>query len=263
MEFLSAVNDNLLQALTPGNIITLDKSMIKLYHGNLKGKMKIKRTPQPIRNEIKDLADARSLIAVKLELYEGKETMKEKEHVSKYGATCATTLHLTTDFYGTGRIVIADSGFGSVKMATALKQSGLYSIMIVETAHKRFPREALDSHEIGEWVAYNATFDDVKLQALSFQDLKKKQFISTCSTILLGNPRKIKHLGEVSCPKVAEFYMNHVAAIDIHNHAKTGSMEVQDVILTKSPHIRQFTGILCFLFTNAYLAYRYFKQNMC
>ena len=121
MEFLSAVNDNLLQALTPGNIITLDKSMIKSYHRNLKGKIKIKRKPQPIRNEIKGLADARSCIAVKLELYEGKETMKEKEHVSKYGATCATTLRLTTDFYGTKRMVIVDSWFDSVKTAIALK----------------------------------------------------------------------------------------------------------------------------------------------
>ena len=156
--------------------------------------------------------------------------MKEKEHVSKYGATCATTLHLATDFHGTGRIVIADSWFGSVKMAIALKQSGLYSIMIVKTAHKRFPREALDSHdlEIGEWVAYNATFDDVKLEAISFQDIKKKQFISTCSTILPGNPRKTKHVGEVSCPKVA--------AINIHNHVRTGSVGLEDAILTKSPH---------------------------
>ena len=45
MEFLPAVNDNLLQALTAGNIITLDKSMIKSYHRNLKGKIKIKRKP--------------------------------------------------------------------------------------------------------------------------------------------------------------------------------------------------------------------------
>ena len=45
MEFLSAVNDNLIQALTPGNIITLDESMIKSYHRNLKGKIKIKRKP--------------------------------------------------------------------------------------------------------------------------------------------------------------------------------------------------------------------------
>ena len=91
--------------------------MIKSYHRNLKGKIKIKRKSRPIGNEIKDLADARSCIAVKLELYEGKETMKEKEHVSKYGDRCAATLYLTTDFHGTGRIVIADSWFGIVKMA--------------------------------------------------------------------------------------------------------------------------------------------------
>ena len=101
----------------------------------------------------------------------------------------------------------------------------------------------------------------MKLQAVSFQDIKKKQFIYTCSTILLGSPRKTKHLGEVSRPKVAEFYLNHAAAIDIHNHIRTGSMGLEDAILTKSPHIRQFTGILGFLFTNAYLAYRYFKPN--
>ena len=47
--------------------------MIKLYHQNLKGKIKIKRKPQPIGNEIKDMADARSNIAVELEMYEGKE----------------------------------------------------------------------------------------------------------------------------------------------------------------------------------------------
>ena len=160
-------------------------------------------------------------------------------------------------------MVIVDSWFGSVKTAIALKQSGLYSIMIVKTAHKRFPREALDFHglEIGEWVAYNATFDGVKLQVVSFQDIKKKQFISTCSTILPGNPRKTRHLGEVSHPKVAECYLNHVAAIDMDNHVRTGSMGLENTILTKSPHIRQFTGILGFLFTNAYRAYRYFKPT--
>ena len=101
----------------------------------------------------------------------------------------------------------------------------------------------------------------MKLQAVSFQDIKEKQFIYTCSTILLGSPRKTKHLGEVSRPKVAEFYLNHAAAIDIHNHIRTGSMGLEDAILTKSPHIRQFTGVLGFLFTNAHLAYRYFKPN--
>ena len=53
----------------------------------------------------------------------------------------------------------------------------------------------------------------MKLQAVSFQDIKKKQFISTCSTILPGNPRKTKHLDEVSHPKVAEFYLTNFTLI--------------------------------------------------
>ena len=67
-----------------------------------------------------------------------------------------------------------------------------------------------------------------------------------------------------SRPKVAEFYLNHAAAIHISTITSGQdqcTIGLEDAILTKSPHIRQFTGILGFLFTNAYLAYRYFKPN--
>ena len=49
--------------------------------------------------------------------------MKIKEHVAMYGATCATTLSLPSDINGTGRIVITDSWFGSVKTVIALEES--------------------------------------------------------------------------------------------------------------------------------------------
>ena len=180
-----------------------------------------------------------------------------------YGATCATTLRLKSDTHGTRRIVIADSWFENVKITIALKECGLYSVVLVKTAHRRFPRESLDSHDlaVGEWVAYTANLDGVELQAVSLQDLKKNQFISTCSTILPGNSWKTKYHGDVSHPKVAESYVTHAATIDIHNHIRTASMGLEDVILNISLHIRQFTGILGFLFTNSYLAYKYFKPN--
>ena len=92
MDFLSAVNSHLKTTLIPGKYITLDESMIKAFHRDLKGKMKIKHKPRPIGNEIKDLADASSNIVIQMELYEGKEDMAEKEHVKKLGATCATSL---------------------------------------------------------------------------------------------------------------------------------------------------------------------------
>ena len=67
------------------------------------------------------MADARSNIAIKLETYEGKEVMQEKEHVVLYGATCAITSSLPSDINGTGRIAIAVSWFGSANTVIALK----------------------------------------------------------------------------------------------------------------------------------------------
>ena len=59
LEFLEAVNQNLQEAVTGGDILTLDESMIKAYHKDLLGKIKIKRKPRPIGNELKDLSDGK------------------------------------------------------------------------------------------------------------------------------------------------------------------------------------------------------------
>ena len=267
LQFINAVNEQLESAITPGNVVTLDESMIKSFHKNLKGKIKIRRKPRPVGNEIKDMSDARTNIVVKLEMYEGKEDMALKEHVGKFGATCATTLRLTKSLHGSGRIVVADSWFGSVKTSMALRDEGLYAVMLVKTAHKRYPRTILAQHKLkmGEWVSYTAKLDGEKgeeeLMACSFQDLKLKHFISTCCTTLAGNPRKTKHHGDVQRPQVAEFYLAHAASIDVHNHVRTGSLGFEDVLMTLSPTVRQFTGIVGFLFTNSFLAYKYFKND--
>ena len=260
IDFLNVVNEKLTKVFTPGKYVTLDESMIKSFHRNLKGK--IKRKPRPVGNEIKDVADAATNIVTRMELYEGKDDMREKDHVKQFGATCATTLRLTEPIQGTGRIVIADSWFGSVKAAIQLRNRGLFSTMVVKTAHKNFPVDLLNTHSLkrGEWIAYTAVIDGVKLMVTSFMDIKKKQFISTCSTAIPGKPRITRH-GEVSRPQVAEKYLSHAAAIDIHNHVRTGSLGCEDVVLTHSPHMRQFTGIIGFLFTNSYLAYCKYKPG--
>ena len=91
---------------------------------------------------------------------------------------------------------------------------------------------------------------------------EKKEFISTCSTALPGKPHKTKHQGFVQRPQVAEAYLKSPASIDVHNHVRTGSLGLEDVWQTKDPHKHQFTGITGFIFTNSYLAYRFFTKNM-
>ena len=62
--------------------------------------------------------------------------MKIIEHVAMNGATCATTLSLPSDINRTGRIVKADSWFGSVKTVIALKESSLHSVKLVKNTYK-------------------------------------------------------------------------------------------------------------------------------
>ena len=139
LELICAVNAQFKEGLTAGDVLVIDESMVKSFHRNLKGKMKIIRKPCPIGNEYKTLCDGRSYVVLHIELYEGKEYMKDKEHVTEYGATTATTLRLTDYWKNTGRIVVGDSWFGSVKTAVQLMHKGLYSNLLVKTAHKNYP----------------------------------------------------------------------------------------------------------------------------
>ena len=70
--------------------------------------------------------------------------MSKKEFVKEYVATAATVLCLTDEYYGTGRIVAANSWFGLVKSANALMQKELYANMLVKAAQKGFLRDQLN-----------------------------------------------------------------------------------------------------------------------
>ena len=52
LDFLAEVNLNFQKSVVPGSFLTLDKSMIKSFHHDLKGKIKIIRKPRPVGNEI-------------------------------------------------------------------------------------------------------------------------------------------------------------------------------------------------------------------
>ena len=62
-------------------------------------------------------------------------------------------------------------------------------------------------------------------------------------------------------PKVAESYLSSSASTDIRNHVRTGSLGLEDIWRTLEPQKRQLAGIFGFIFTNAYLAYRYFPKE--
>ena len=64
--------------------------------------------------------------------------MLDKYYTKAYGTATATTIHLTQPYHGTGKRVIDDSCFVSVKYASELCKKELYSIMLVKAAHKGY-----------------------------------------------------------------------------------------------------------------------------
>ena len=105
LQFIDAFNEKCEEVFIPGEYLVLDESMVKSFHRNLQGKMKIIRKPRPVGNEFKNVCDGHTQIVLFLELYEGKDLMKEKKYVTEYGATTATCLRLTDNWKHTGKYV--------------------------------------------------------------------------------------------------------------------------------------------------------------
>ena len=157
VQLIDETNKKLQEAIVAGDILCVDESMLKAYHRKLPAKVKIIRKPRPIGNEIRDISDARSKIVIGMELNEGKDRNDNLEYFPEVGATTASLLRLTTPWHGTSRIIVADSWFGSVKSAVQLAARGLFSTLMVKTAHKNFPKALLNESsptlERGKWVS--------------------------------------------------------------------------------------------------------------
>jgi hypothetical protein len=78
---------------------------------------------------------AGSKIMDKIEMQFSKEVMANKEFVSEFKQSMATTLWLMKDRFGSGTICYYDSWFASVKTALALLKRGVYFCGPIKTCH--------------------------------------------------------------------------------------------------------------------------------
>lgn len=266
--------------ISPGYKLTIDESMFAWYGKDnydpdgMPAVMKIKRKPKGVGCEVKTICDSASRIMVGMEINEGKDVMCNKKWQRELGAGTATTLRLTEPWHGTGRIVVGDSWFGSVKTSTELRKRGLYFLGMVKTAHKNYPlKEAVRRCPQGKGSAVVATArrEETDLIAVAWRDLKVHTFVGTCSTTIPGQPCRKKRTNEngqvifkeVSRPKLVEEYFSGAPAIDIHNHIRQDGLSLETVWSTQKWQHRMFACIFGIIETNAFLAYNFFinKRN--
>ena len=113
----------------PGSKMVVDESMFywrgkDQRHGKegCPHVTKIIRKPKGVGMEVKNLACCDSTIMYAIEVVAAKEEMAQREFTAEHGAGTSLLLRLCKNLRGSGRLIVADSAFASVKSAVQLKK---------------------------------------------------------------------------------------------------------------------------------------------
>ena len=176
-----------------------------------------------------------------------------------------------------------------MKCAEAFVQRGLHFTGDVKTNTRRFCGDALaeaTSEESGAWAVYTtkirAQLDSedelVQIYAVSHrrgaQEKTIHKFVSTCGTTIPGGSLKVACTndeeyathGDVDyeiarkCPKVLNDVTAAQPAIDVHNRYRQHELAMEQRIQTDRFSLRHGVSLHGILFTDAFKAYRYFKD---
>lgn len=248
---------------------------------------KIPRKPKSVGTEFKSAADVETGVIIRLEIQEGKEANNAKEFQDRFPFHTAVTLRLLKPWFNTGRICIADSAFSSFLTAITLLSFGFYFLGAVKTATKSFPIDYFKSWfenkpERGDHKVCITTKEIMKngsnlpcsIYALGWMSKVPKTYVATCGTTLQGfehkvkgsvvrsqpeNGRKecIKYINSTPCPELLNNLYRGFNTIDVHDHYRQGTLQLEVNIRTHYWWKRLFNTILGVILTDSYFLYRH------
>ena len=172
-------------------------------------KTKIVRKPRGVGAEAKAVCDGESGVMLRLDFMEGQERQHQKQWHAEYGEGTAVTLRLCAPWHGSGRYVVMDSAFGSVKTCIALITIlGLFCVGMVKTASRCYPKKWFADwykagserdpatgrrlHAPGTWKTFQSSFQTIggqvqKLICVGWHDIKLKTIVATTGTTVRGS----------------------------------------------------------------------------
>lgn len=295
-DFVDNFNDHRANFFSPSETICVDESMSRWYgqgghwinHG-LPQYVAIDRKPEN-GCEIQNAACGRSGVMLRLKLVKGVDLVGEDTPVRDdcNNDQSASLLHGTqvlkavvSPWFGTNRIVCADSYFASVGAAKELYRNGLRFIGVVKTATKGFPKTYLTSvelHQRGDFLALLSEAVDPLSPAMSafvWMDRERRYFIATAGSLAEGTPYTRCRWRQVSQdpnapperitmtikqPQIAELYYSTCGAIDRHNRFRQDDLRMEKKIETKDWSVRVNLSIFAMIIVDSWLVYNAFKN---
>jgi hypothetical protein len=295
---IDSFNENRRTGFSPGRNIVVDEVM-SAWKGQ-EGKYaasgaphvtKIARKPEGVGAELKAAADGQTNIMLSLDIMEGKERQGNKKYAHIGSEGTAICMRLCEHYFASGRVIHADSAFSSVKTCRHLRDHGLHFMGCVKTARKFFPIKYLKSFEDdyghgrekerGGWKLVQSNKDEdgnehEPIYGLAWYDRKAKFIVSSCGATHDGEPslrkrhkRRVENneyvtrvwYKQVKRPKMVEEFFSCFSNVDIHDHYRQGSLEMERNWITKKWYHRIFTTVFGICVVDAFFAYKFECQN--
>ena len=271
-------NENRKKTITASWLVVVDETMWAWTGQGMPHLSFVKRKPEPLGAEVKNLCDGASGVMLCLELQEGKARMANKKFCDLHKATTACTLRLPC-FAGLSeidvreedkvvRLLIGDSWFAGHETAKALRgKLGIRFVGNVKTAHKGCPIEQLrwdlSKTTRGDHVVHQLEGEEEC--AVGWNDHHFKTFVATGGVCTAGRDAKRKRQNdagqtchkEVKRPKVLENYYDACGGIDLHNNYRQGQLRLEKFWKTLRWNTRVLTSILSSTMVDAFCAWEH------
>jgi hypothetical protein len=281
---IEAFNARMLQVFKAGKELCLDESML-LWLGKvylMDGWVVHPRKPDPKGYEFKAMADVATSLLLRLELCASEKSAftKQKEFfAATQSLRLAQILRMCKPWFGTGRIVTADSGFGSPMAVALLREQGLFSNMMVKKARywpQYVPSDILEKlpHEFDSVISCSKNIETpsknmFKIALTAHRDMAPRLY---CHTMSVSTPytdkflmykrvgkkdHTVLELREVQPPQVGMHYSRTRNAVDVANgHRKRPTTELVEAVHCTNPQHKTLLFILACIECNAKLAWQ-------
>jgi hypothetical protein len=274
-DLVAAFNGHMSGIFKSGHIACLDESMSAWTNRwTCPGWMYVPRKPHPMGNEWHTICCVSSGILFGMELVEGKDAPPERpaHPTDTHGKTSGLLLRLCRPLFGTGSIVVLDSGFCVLQALIELRKNGVYASAVIKK-RRYWPRyidgeamnERMSGRAVGECDALHGTLDGYPYTVflMKEQDYCMKLMSTYGGLIVLDQqPDTFRSVdGRTLTFKYNEPFANHYFArhaVDDHNNLRQGKISLEETWRTHRWEFRVFAFILGVIEVNTYDAFRYF-----
>ena len=270
-------NNTMRDVFIPGWISCLDESMSIWYNKwTCPGYVFCPRKPHPFGNEYHSICCGLCGILFRVEMVEGKDRPSELPSDPPTAKTTNLLLRLCRKLYGTGKVVILDSGFCVLAGLIALRKVGVFAGALIKKRRywpKHVPGDMIDDYfkdkDVGEVDSLKGILDNIHYDIFC---MKEPDYVMKIMSTYGGliekdgqklSERKYKVGNEersssfrYKIPFSNHFDYRHV--VDDHNGLRHMKPSIEEVWGTNRWATRVFSFLLAVTEVNCYLAFRYF-----